>query len=59
MGFTSSNDCGFINVLKNLGFLSSDSVPTSYYAELRDENSKKIIAMQIREYYKDLFIKIN
>ena len=56
MGFTSSNDRGFINVLKNLGFLSSDSVPTSYYAELRDGNSKKIIAMQIREYYKDLFI---
>lgn len=61
MGFTSSNDRGFINVLKNLQFLNSDGVPSTYYSELRDSNrAKKIIARQIKEYYKDLFsINVN
>ena len=61
MGFTSSNDRGFINVLKNLQFLNSDGVPSTYYSELRDSNrAKKVIARQIKEYYKDLFsINVN
>lgn len=61
MGFASSNDRGFLNVLKNLGFLTPDGVPTSYYSDLRDTSrSKKIIARQIKEYYKELFaINVN
>ena len=56
MGFTSSNDRVFVTVLKNLGFLNSDGIPTSYYADLRDETrAKKIIATRIKSYYKDLF----
>ena len=61
MGFASSNDRGFINVLKNLGFLTPDGIPTNYYSDLRDgSSSKKIIARQIKEYYKELFaINVN
>lgn len=61
MGFASSNDRGFINVLKNLQFLNSDGVPTSNYNLLRDTNkSKKVVGKQIKEYYKELFdINVN
>ncbi len=61
MGFTSSNDRGFINVLKNLQFLNAEGIPTSYYAYLRDPSkAKMIIANQIKEYYKELFsINVN
>lgn len=56
IGFTSSNDRAIIVVLKNLGFLNSEGIPTVYYNELRDENrSKKILATRIKDYYKDLF----
>ncbi len=55
IGFTSSNDRAFINVLKNLEFLSADGIPTTYYGDLRDSKSKKVIALQIRKYYKELF----
>lgn len=56
LGFTSSNDRAIIVVLKNLGFLTSDGAPTTYYKDLRDATrAKKILAVQIKEYYKDLF----
>lgn len=61
MGFTSSNDRGFINILKNLQFLNTEGIPTSYYGYLRDPSkAKKVIANQIKEYYKELFsINVN
>ena len=56
LGFTSSNDRAIIVVLKNLGFLTSDGMPTAYYKDLRDSTrAKKVLAGQIKEYYKDLF----
>lgn len=56
IGFTSSNDRAFINILKNLEFLSGDGIPTSYYSDLKDiSRAKKSIATQIKKYYKDLF----
>jgi len=61
LGFASSNDRAIIVVLKNLGFLNGEGVPTNYYRDLRDENrAKKILAQQIKDYYKELFsININ
>lgn len=56
LGFTSSNDRAIIVVLKNLGFLTGDGTPTTYYKDLRDATrAKKVLATQIKEYYKDLF----
>lgn len=56
LGFTSSNDRLFINVLKNLGLLDEMGVPTNKYYEFMDQSkSKKIIAEGIRDAYADLF----
>jgi hypothetical protein len=56
LGFTSSNDQGFIPLCKKLGFLADDGTPTPLYDDLKDSSvSKKIIAEQIKTLYSDLF----
>lgn len=56
LGFTSSNDRQFINVLKAIGFLDDSGTPTQrYYAFLDQSASKKMVAEGIREAYEDLF----
>ena len=56
LGFTSSNDRQFINVLKVIGFLDVSGTPTQrYFAFLDQSASKKIVADGIREAYEDLF----
>lgn len=56
LGFTSSNDRLFINVLKSIGLLDEMGVPTNKYFEFMDQSkSKKIIAEGIKEGYDDLF----
>ena len=56
LGFTSSNDRQFVNVLKAIGFLDDAGNPTSrYFSFLDQSNSKKVVAEGIREAYKDLF----
>jgi hypothetical protein len=56
LGFTSSTDRMLIAVLKGLGFLDGNGVPTSVYKEFRDPaRSKKILARQIRAAYAGLF----
>ena len=56
LGFKSSTDTQFINVLKSLGFLDDSGAPTDLYFQLYDQEScKKIIAKQIREAYSDVF----
>lgn len=56
MGFTSSNDRAFTPVLKKLGFLTEDSVPTQYYDQLRDRSTSKIIlADRIKSLYSELY----
>lgn len=56
MGYTSTNDRGIVPLLRKLGFLTDDSVPTVYYDQLRDKtNYKKILAARIRELYSELF----
>lgn len=56
LGFKSSNDAGVISVLKDLGFLSADGIPTARYHAYRDHtNSKYVMAEALREAYADLF----
>lgn len=56
LGFTSSNDRLFINVLKVIGLLDEMGVPTNKYFEFMDQSkSKRIVAEGIRNAYEDLF----
>lgn len=56
LGFKSSNDRLFTSVLKGLGFLDENSVPTQRYYDFLDESqSKRIVAEGIMEAYEDLF----
>jgi len=56
LGFTSSTDTQFINVLKSLGFLDESGAPTETYFQLFDRSiCKKLIADGIRKSYADLF----
>lgn len=56
LGFTSSNFRAVIPLLKSLGFLSPDGVPTSRYHEYRNPaRSRQVLGEAIREAYGDLF----
>lgn len=57
LGFKSTNDRSFINVLKGLGFLDSSSVPTQAYREYRDKKvAASVLARQLRQAYRGLFL---
>lgn len=56
MGFASSNDRAFTNLLKKLNFVSSDGTPNPIYSDLKDKNlARKTIANQVKELYSELF----
>ena len=56
LGFTSSNDRQFVNVLKAIGFLDDSGTPTERYFKFLDQSfSKQMGAEGIREAYEDLF----
>ncbi len=56
LGFKSTNDRAFINVLKGLGFLDSNATPTKVYRDFRDPaRAKGVLAQQIRVAYQGLF----
>jgi len=56
LGFGSSNQRAFIPLLKALGFLSSEGVPTSRYHEYRSTaQSRHVMAEALRDAYGDLF----
>ena len=56
-GFTSSNDRAFIPLLKALGFLTSEGVPTEFYHSYRDHSkSRATMGEALRTAYKDLFL---
>lgn len=56
LGFTSSNDRLFANVLKAIGFLDDSGAPTDRYFKFLDQScSKKMVAEGVREAYDDLF----
>jgi hypothetical protein len=57
LGFKSTNDRSFINVLKGLGFLDGSSVPTQAYREYRDKKvASTVLAKQLRQAYRGLFL---
>ena len=56
LGFTSSNDRQFVNVLKAIGFLDDAGTPTERYFKFLDQSfSKQMVAEGIKEAYADLF----
>lgn len=56
LGFTSSMDTLFVNILKGIGFLDNAGTPTQRYFKFLDpEFSKKMVAEGIRDAYSDLF----
>ena len=56
LDFKSTNDRLFVGVLKDLGFIDTDGVPTQRYFDFLDRTqSAKIVAEGIREAYSDLF----
>lgn len=57
LDFTSTNHRAFIPLLKALGFLSAEGVPTGRYHEYRNTaQSRQVIAEALREAYGDLFV---
>lgn len=57
LGFKSTNDRSFINVLKGLGFLDASSVPTQAYRDYRDKKvAPTVLAKQLRQAYRGLFL---
>lgn len=56
LGFTSSTDRLFANVLKSIGFLDDSGVPTERYFKFLDQScSKQMVAEGVKEAYVDLF----
>jgi len=56
-GFRSTNDRAFIPLLKAMGFLTSDGIPTPRYNEYRDHSkSKTVMGQALREAYADVFL---
>lgn len=57
LGFTSANHRGFIPLLKALGFLTPDGIPTPRYHAYRDRSqASAVMAEALREVYADLFV---
>ncbi len=61
LGFPSTNYRSVVPLLKGLGFLSPEGVPTSRYHDYRNQSlSRRVMAQVLREAYSDLFtIKSN
>src|ERR1700733_15019087 len=56
LDYSSSNDRLFIGLLKALGFLDENGVPTARYFDFLDQGrSGFVLAEAIREAYEDLF----
>jgi hypothetical protein len=56
LGFKGSNDRAFINVLKGLGFIDQNSVPSKSYRSYKDKTrAKAVLAAQIRTAYSGLY----
>jgi hypothetical protein len=56
LGYKSSSDRLIINVLKALGFLNADGVPTErYYRFLDQTEAPKVLAEGLQDAYADLY----
>jgi Family of unknown function (DUF5343) len=57
LGFTSSGDRSVVRVLRAMGFLTADSVPTPRYNEFRDAGHRgQALAAGLREGWADAFL---
>lgn len=57
IGLTSSNDRNVIAVMKGLGFLDQNGVPTDRYKTYRNKNEGgRVLARAMREAYSDIFL---
>lgn len=57
IGFASSNDRAVVGLLKDLGFLTDEGIPTQRYHDYRNEsNSKKVLGYALKETYRDIFL---
>ena len=57
IGFKSSNWHAAISLLKGLGFLSSDGIPTQQYMDLLDRTQwRKVLAKAVKNAYGDIFV---
>jgi hypothetical protein len=55
LGFTSSNDASLIGVMKFIGFVDSNGIPTPVWNEYRGAKYRQVLASAIRTGYADLF----
>jgi hypothetical protein len=55
IGYTSSNDGTLIGVLRFIGLIDSNNVPTPKWTQFRGSNHKSILGEAIREGYSELF----
>lgn len=56
IGFKSSNDLGVIGLLKDLGFLTPEGIPTQRYHDYRDKSrSKAVMGQALKDAYEELF----
>ena len=56
LGFTSSNDRRLIGVMKAIGFVDSNGIPTDRWQEYRNRRrAGAVLAQGIKEHYSDLF----
>ena len=56
-GYKSKNHRPFIPLLKALGFLTAEGVPTQRYLDFRSHSaSKKVMGQAIKETYSDIFL---
>ena len=57
IGFATANHRALIPLLKSLGFLTANGVPTDRYHAFRDKSqSRKILGAAVKEAYSDLFV---
>ena len=55
IGFSSSNDNSLIGVLKFIGLIDANNVPTPKWTQFRGAKHKAVLGEAIREGYSDLF----
>ncbi|MGA7831885.1 MAG: DUF5343 domain-containing protein [Terracidiphilus sp.] len=55
VGFSSSNDYSLIGVLKFVGLIDSNSVPSALWSSYRGANYKSVLGDAVRRGYSDLF----
>jgi hypothetical protein len=55
IGFTSSNDNTLIGVLRQIGLIDSNNIPTTRWTQYRGSDYKSVLGEGIRDGYSDLF----